>query len=404
MIAERETNSSHYISTKTAFISSKCAEDYKNALNGEEFFMESNDKRLYFGEEVGMLWKKRRMTMWEYSNSTLQMRVHASDTCLAWAAQPNHTAELTLQPCRDSMQQRFRLFQTGHCTWSLLAVEGRVLNMGEDSLARDQDSSSHDNVNRLRPIYSARYNQSKESQFKDDGTVNRVRKLRNFQSFKLMKSTSQCRRFEVVNGELLPAQFNAPIFLEGDSITVQCKANYTVKRKEERENRITVTCKKRDLRKVICRNGKKSRVPQDIFLVFVSCCCILLGYKCVRHLQTSRVNDEVAEVDVVINGENREEDQLPAESSHKDSNNVDAVSENVSQGCTITNSVNETASQISKSCEIIPNPTCTTLQPEETSNKSVLNNAKCNEETELAVECVTLDVSIKEDTSLRSDE
>ncbi|KAL5268904.1 hypothetical protein ACHWQZ_G002662 [Mnemiopsis leidyi] len=244
-------NASYFVSTKNDFLDQKCIDDYKAILKGSTFIIESHGKKMNFEKEEGMFWRTKRSTAWVYDNVTHQMRVDSSNDCLVWVKE-SHTllVTLTLGACTDSENQKFTLIRTANCVWNLRTE--RLPGTG---------------------ITATGYNQWDETH------------PRNLSFFKISLDTFACDRFVVASGDLLPKQYNAPVFLEGDIFTIKCKKDYTLKRKESRENNITLTCRKHDFRKVVCRDGGKSSTPQYIVLSIVGVCCIFLVVVFVRHLR-----------------------------------------------------------------------------------------------------------------------
>ena len=407
-IADEASNSSYRISTKANFITHKCAEDNSAVLRGEQFVIESHDKKLFFSEDKGAFWKKKRMTTWQYNNVTKQLRVHDSNTCLRWTAKPDEKlAELTFETCLDNINQKFVLYQTDDCAWNLKTADYRALSLLESELRsgveKDVATEPKNEVSEsMIPLPDGNgYNQWENGNDADKGT-----ELRNLSYFKLVRTTFACHRFRVVNGELLPKEYNAPIFLQGDSITIQCKEDYSIKRKDGRENKTVVTCNKRELRKVVCRNGKKSDVLKYVVLSLVFICCIFLGYKFVCHLRGGGSVPEDAEADGVEN--NEENSRNPGDVSYKDSNNDDIVSDPkfgdsvTANIVAIINENNKTFegqnadSNLLELCEIIPNERNSTLQYEDVIYEPDFINAKWDEDTDKSTDD-SLSVEMDED-------
>ena len=347
------SNASYFVSTRAGFINQKCTDDYIAVLKGKTFVIESLGKKMNIEEgEEGMFWKKKRATVWLYDNITLQMKVVSSSNCLVWVEEPHSLLiKLTLSTCAGTSEnQKFRLIQTGKCVWRM--------RTGTE-------------------IISAGYDRWDEQN------------LRNLSHFKLSLDTFACDRFAVVNGELLPKPYNAPIFLEGDSFTIKCKQGYTIKRKESREKNVTLTCKKHDFRKVVCRNGRKNRAPQYIVLSLIGACCLFLVLVFVRHLRSGGSDPEELE-EGRKNANEMIEMRVRGQDSNKESNDND--SETQSAACAVVNVVGNNGEavrgergeseegEIVKCCEIIPNPLNCDLEERSESESS----GQGEEESELS--------------------
>ena len=321
------SNASYFVSTRTDFINQKCTDDYKAVLKGETFVIESHGKKMNFEEEEGMFWRKKRATVWLYDNITLQIKVVSSSNCLVWMEESHSLLiKLKLATCAVSENQRFRLIQTANCAWKIRTGTFPGTE-----------------------ITSAGYDRWDEQN------------IRNLSHFKLSLDTFACDRFVVVNGELLPKHHNAPIFLEGDIFTIKCKQGYTLKRKESREKNVTLTCRKHDFRKVVCRNGRKSSTPQYIVLSLIGVCCLFLVLVFIRHVRSGSSAPEEME-------EGRKNEIIEMRVRRQESKDND--SETPSAGCAAVDVVapvgeaaggenekdKEEEDEIVKCCEIIPNP------------------------------------------------
>lgn len=213
--------------------------------------------------------------MWEYSNETLQLRVHASDTCLVWTQKSEDgLANLSLEICRDTINQKFQLDPPRKCTCNLTTVLGHVLKIAQDS-SRIQQVDVRPSPKIKNHSSTNNRNQSMDDHTNADGMANGWKNLRNLSSITLKWNSFVCPRFGVVNGDLIPTPFNAPVFFPGDVMTILCNEDYTLK--TSGEDRAILKCRKSRSWKKICRDDfdeKKSHIPTYIVLSLLSVCCV----------------------------------------------------------------------------------------------------------------------------------
>ena len=223
--------------SKYQFKKNRCESADRKILEGDSFVIRSGETNLYLNESpLKSGWKKRRATHWQFVSSKHRIRLNGSNRCLVHRtiykfddlAEVVGFRECSHPNASASFFQSFvMLFDRNVCRWTLKTIRGRHVMILKNITTEELPVTKE--VKIVKPIVS------------NPAPLSAYFAPRNVSSFEAnIEEDHICARFDILNGSLLPTQFEAPIFFAGQVLTIACNEKYILKR--EKKDRVTWTC------------------------------------------------------------------------------------------------------------------------------------------------------------------